>query len=216
MITSTLTRAHGFHTTISTNVNAAANPSCSFHVALELPHNIFLDPYEFALHHDYSFNLWESSSLELPSNAVPANPSVLLVNLSKAEMHTSINMTIELPIHMRYPMCEHPFEVDKSVVISGPTAFWACTSDGTMTSDFANIPFHIRNVFSDQLLIPMSMSHPMFPQDVIHVPMGDLKDTRHTEFITALAVVIAFAFMSVNSMKIRIQISTLSPRTKFE
>lgn len=120
----TLSPTQGFHTTSTTTIETTSpKPECSLHLHYQLPPQIFVDPYEL-VHRSASYAYIHdgTANLELPVSAVdPAGSAVLLDVAANAS-----NVTIELPLHLRYPRLDESGISTLSVPL--PIVFWACPS----------------------------------------------------------------------------------------
>jgi hypothetical protein len=131
MLSSSLTTTYGFHTTCSTHIiinDRADLRRCTCHLLYILPPRVFVDPYELANYRDfYTIKLSGNSNLELPVAAVDSKGSVLLLNvlLPKTGMQ---NVTVDVPLHLRYGEPVQPDAWDGSVKVPLPTGFWVCPS----------------------------------------------------------------------------------------
>lgn len=128
MLSSQLAPRQGFHTTFTTVLSTPrTSEHCSLHLFFVLPPVVFVDPYELSNRkEDYSFDFWGTSNLELPVAAVPDVYSALLLNLTLPQYaveQSAMNLTIDLPLHLRY---QHLYSVPTAVDVQWPVGFWSC------------------------------------------------------------------------------------------
>jgi phosphatidylinositol glycan class X len=143
-ITTNVYPSQGFHPISSNIVYFSAGPSslvqCSFHLYFKLPPLLFVDPHELAQRNNtYTFNHWGSRDLEKPVHALPETErgSDVLLNVrlppsiddDRKSFETgsmSWNVTVDLPMHLRYGV---PAPSGKSYVhiqVDSPIAFLLC------------------------------------------------------------------------------------------
>ena len=113
-ITTNIYPSQGFHPVSSNVVHISAGSSsleqCSLHLYFKLPPLLFVDPHELTQRNSsYTVNYWGSRDLEKPLNALPKserNSDVLLnVRLPPPSIDdgsVSWNLTVNLPMHLRY------------------------------------------------------------------------------------------------------------------
>jgi GPI mannosyltransferase 1 subunit X len=137
MLSSSLSTTHGFHSVYSTQIivdDHADIAKCTVHLLHIFPPRVFVDPYELLNHKDfYTFRLSGTSNLELPVMAVGPEGSALLLNiLFPRAFHGTQNVTVDVPLHIRYGEPAQPRSPktsdDGTVKVPWPTAFWACPS----------------------------------------------------------------------------------------
>ena len=146
--------SQGFHP-ISTNIIHFSTDSlplaqCSLHLYFKLPPLLFVDPHELAQRNStYTFNHWGSRDLEKPVHALSEaeRDSDVLLNVrlppsisddgrrgsdSGNTVSQMWNMTIELPMHLRYGVPVSASSIsgaEKSydrVHVDSPIAFLLC------------------------------------------------------------------------------------------
>ena len=140
----------GFHP-ISSNIVHFSTGSlslvqCSFHLYFKLPPLLFVDPHELAQRNNtYTFNHWGSRDLEKPVHALPeaGRGSEVLLNVRLPPSidddikpfevgSVSRNMTVDLPMHLRYGVPAPVSSTSKSgksyvhVQVDAPIAFLLC------------------------------------------------------------------------------------------
>lgn len=133
-LSSSLDPKQSFHTTFTTNISGLRPANdCTLHLLHVLPADCFIDPYQLKEHQDaFSFQLWGTSNLELPTSAVPSNGSVLLItsNRPEGDLSEDDQVTIRVPLHMRY---SRPGQDSTRLVnIPWPLGFWACSAQGNI------------------------------------------------------------------------------------
>lgn len=131
MLSSSLSTKQGFHSTYTTHIivdDPADLAGCALHLVYNFPPRIFVDPYELAIYKDsYTHRLSGTSNLELPVMAVNPKGSALLLYV-KAFPPGSPNVTVDVPIHVRYGelVLSNSSSDDSSVEVPWPIGFWAC------------------------------------------------------------------------------------------
>ena len=147
-ITTNIYPSQGFHPVSSNVVHFSASPSslakCSFHLYFKLPPLLFVDPHELAQRNNtYTFDHWGSRDLEKPVHALPETErsSDVLLNVrlppgiaddDSRPFETgsvSWNMTVDLPMHLRYGVPATVSSTAKSydhVQVDTPIAFLLC------------------------------------------------------------------------------------------
>lgn len=153
ILSSTLNPTKGFHSTSTTRF-ALRDPrphSCTLHLYFTLPAQLFVDPYELAHRRaSYMFERFGGGNLEAPVFAsTVSGPSALLLDLiipedvDKVEMNQGSGnvFSIEVPLHARYGVPKSGGELMDEVVLSPPTAFWACPQRATGTAGTALTSF---------------------------------------------------------------------------
>ncbi|KAA1469574.1 hypothetical protein DENSPDRAFT_835223 [Dentipellis sp. KUC8613] len=131
MLKAHITSSSGFHTTFIQNVFLPSPlPSCTWHIFLRLPSQLFIDPYELRhYHYFYSFNTSGYSNLESPAFASTVNDSALMLHvLLDGRLNNDIHM--QVPLHVRYGQPSYRSYKEPgtiSVSIPTPTVFRACT-----------------------------------------------------------------------------------------
>ena len=142
-ITTKVFPTQGFHP-ISTNVvhfsSLSSLGQCSLHLYFKLPPLLFVDPHELAQRNvTYTFNHWGSRDLEKPVHALPEaeRGSDVLLNV---RLPPSIdddgklwNVTVELPMHLRYGVpapLQKPYD---HVRVDTPIAFLLCKTFRELT-----------------------------------------------------------------------------------
>ena len=144
-ITTNIYPSQGFHPVSSNIIHISAGSSslsqCSLYLYFKLPPLLFVDPHELGQRNNsYTFNYWGSRDLEKPLNALPKserNSDVLLnVRLPPSidDGSVSWNMTVDLPMHLRYGVPAPVSSTSKSgksydhVQVDAPLAFLLCKS----------------------------------------------------------------------------------------
>lgn len=128
----------GFHAVLSTHITGPAPRNCSLNLSVILPPDCVLDPHELALQERepaLHVTVVGISELERPMHAVKPEHTQLLINAYFLDSETSENlsMTIDVPIHMRYPAPDVSASSLANVTIPWPTAYWNCTNTGLLT-----------------------------------------------------------------------------------
>lgn len=125
--------SQGFHFTLSTTVSNTHEQNadnCSLHILYELDPHVYADQYELAQRPGYSLLLWGTSDLEKPVSAVDPSGSVLLLTAHSYSLlqNGDTNVTIDLPLHARYPnpstAAETPYH---HISLQRPVGFFACS-----------------------------------------------------------------------------------------
>ena len=103
---------------------------CLAKAYLVLPPLAFVDPYELANYEEfYEFRHWGPSNLELPTMAMPAENSTVLLDIRIPS--GSQQVEVQLPIHLRYEALEkHASNGYHSALIDCPTGLIACPNPG--------------------------------------------------------------------------------------
>ena len=109
-ITTNIYPSQGFHPVSSNVVHISAGSSsleqCSLHLYFKLPPLLFVDPHELTQRNSsYTVNYWGSRDLEKPVHALPEserNSDVLLNVRVSLSIDDGWNMTVDLPMHLRY------------------------------------------------------------------------------------------------------------------
>ena len=142
-ITTNIYPSQGFHPVSSNVVHFSAGSSslvqCSLHLYFKLPPLLFVDPHELAQRNNsYTFNYWGSRDLEKPVHALPETErgSDVLLNVRLPPNidggSVSWNMTVDLPMHLRYGVPAPISSTSKSgksydhVQVDTPIAFLLC------------------------------------------------------------------------------------------
>ena len=136
-ITTNIYPSQGFHPVSSNVVHFSAGSSslskCSFHLYFKLPPLIFVDPHELAQRNKtYTFSYWGSRDLEKPVHALPEaeRDSDVLLNVrlppSIEDGSFSWNMTVDLPMHLRYGVPAPVSSTYDHVQVDAPIAFLLC------------------------------------------------------------------------------------------
>ena len=149
-ITTNVYPSQGFHPISSNIVHFSTGSSslaqCSFHIYFKLPPLLFVDPHELAQRNNtYTFNHWGSRDLEKPVHALPETErgSDVLLNVrlppsidddgkSFETGSVSWNLTVDLPMHLRYGVPAPVSSISKTgkpydhVQVDTPIAFLLC------------------------------------------------------------------------------------------
>ena len=143
ILSSTLNPTKGFHTTSTTRfaVRGSRAHSCTLHLYLTLPAELFADPNELAHRHaSYAFERLGGGDLEAPVFAPAASgPSALLLDVNIPEGQDQDQgddnvFSIEVPLHARYGVPKSGGELIDEVMLPPPVAFWACPQEGASGS----------------------------------------------------------------------------------
>jgi hypothetical protein len=146
ILSSTLNPIKGFHTTSTTRfaLRASRAHSCTLHLYLTLPAELFADPYELAHRQaSYTFERFGGGNLEAPVFAPAANGlSALLLDVNIPEGIDNADQdqgdgnvfSIEVPLHARYGVPKSGGELIDEVMLPPPVAFWACPQEGASGS----------------------------------------------------------------------------------
>ena len=143
ILSSTLNPTKGFHTTSTTRfaLHGSRAHSCTLHLYLTLPAELFADPYELAHRRaSYTFERLGGGDLEAPVFAPAAGgPSALLLDVNIPEGVDNMGQdqdqgdgtafSIEVPLHARYGVPKSGGELVNEVMFPPPVAFWACPQE---------------------------------------------------------------------------------------
>jgi len=202
VLTSSLSSTSGFHTAYKTRINPphpSSLANCSVHLIYSLPPQIFFDPYELVHYrHLYTFSHWGTANLELPSAAVDAGGSVLLLNLTLlAAADTILDETeVEVPLHARYGEPESLGYY--TAEIPRPEGFLACPSSYSAHSQpLPSMPAPLSYLFdpSSQIFTSLSVSG-NDSLKIIRVPVGSYDDLLKVEVGTSLIILLLFFTLS--------------------
>jgi hypothetical protein len=155
VLSSTLNPTKGFHTTSTTRfaLRGSRAHSCTLHLYLTLPAELFADPYELAHRHaSYTFERLGGGDLEAPVFAPAAGgPSALLLDVSIPEGGDNMDQdqdqgdgnvfSIEVPLHARYGVPKKGGELVNEVMLPPPVAFWACPQEKASGSGGTTLTF---------------------------------------------------------------------------
>jgi hypothetical protein len=146
ILSSTLNPTKGFHTTSTTRfaLRGSRPHSCTLHLYLTLPAQLFADPYELAHRHaSYTFERLGGGDLEAPVFAPAASgPSALLLDVNIPEGVDKVDQdqgdgnefSIEVPLHARYGVPKSGGELIDEAMLPPPVAFWACPQESASGS----------------------------------------------------------------------------------
>ncbi|EGO21814.1 hypothetical protein SERLADRAFT_474725 [Serpula lacrymans var. lacrymans S7.9] len=203
-ISSYLAPIQGSHSTYSTRVHlwqTGAKHECTLHFLHMLPPDIIVDPYELIdLHH--SFNIFGVSNLELPVSAVQDFGTVLLLNASLPNRNENdIDITIDIPIHIRYGV-PSSHNSHKTIEVKPPASFWACpTGSSEYVYDFPDIPSELYSPLKRAWPHPVSFfSAESMSTDTISIPVGGLEDLFYVELGTVGVIIVAFLYLLQKSV----------------
>lgn len=177
ILSSTLNPTKGFHTTSTTRfaLRGSRVHSCTLHLYLTLPTELFADPYELAHRHtSYAFERFGGGDLEAPVFAPAAGgPSALLLDVNVPEGGDDKDQdqgdgnvfSIEVPLHARYGVPKKGGELIDEVMLPPPVAFWACPQGnaGGTTLRFSNCKRH-SHVFLVDGLSPFTAKRTQVPE----------------------------------------------------
>lgn len=125
--------------------------------------------------------------------------SSILVELSPPETEKPTPWTAEIPLHLRYlSPAQGGYQ---KIGVPYPAVFWACAAEeGTK---FPNNPFEKVNLGYDGLFGPRTVFWHVEPhpegnqlQNTIKVPVLDLDKSQWVNVITAITVLIGFAWVT--------------------
>lgn len=156
ILSSTLNPTKGFHTTSTTRfaLRGTRAHSCTLHLYLTLPAELFADPYELAHRHaSYTFERFGGGDLEAPVFAPAAGgPSTLLLDVNVPEgvdykdrdqdQGDGNVFSIEVPLHARYGVPKSGGELMNEVMFPPPVAFWACPKENASGSGGTTVIFY--------------------------------------------------------------------------
>ncbi len=154
ILSSTLNPAKGFHTTSTTRfaLRGTRAHSCTLHLYLTLPAQLFADPFELAHRRaSYTFERFGGGNLEAPVFAPAASgPSALLLDVKIPEGVDNMDgdqgdgsvFRIDVPLHARYGRPKRGGELIDEVVLPPPVAFWACPQQRTSGGRGTALTFH--------------------------------------------------------------------------
>ena len=156
ILSSTLNPLKGFHTTSTTRfaLRGSRAHSCTLHLYLTLPAQLFADPYELAHRHaSYKFERFGGGNLEAPVFAPAASgPSALLLDVNIPEGVDNVDQdqgqvdgnvfSIEVPLHARYGVPKSGGDLIDEVMLPPPVAFWACPQERAGGSGGTTLTFH--------------------------------------------------------------------------
>lgn len=234
--------SQGFHP-ISTNVvhfstSSSSLGQCSLHLYFKLPPLLFVDPHELAQRIvTYTFNHWGSRDLEKPVHALPEaeRGSEVLLNVrlpssidedGKLPGSVSGNVTVELPMHLRYGVpvpLEKPYD---NVWVDTPVAFFLCKTSPTLADSPTqlppSLPLHViaslpkapPNIF---IPIPAHLSGKADSShmNTITLPLGSISDLPLVELGTALTIIICFFWLARESWNTSVRLA-VRPHLKQE
>jgi PIG-X / PBN1 len=108
----------------------STNKDCYLHVAITLPPDVLLDPYELENYHSaFTFRTTSATDLESPVFGVETRDSQVFLNVTLTN-ETRHNVCIDFPIHMRYGrLLNHSGY--RNVIIPYPRVFWSCPGSYT-------------------------------------------------------------------------------------
>ncbi|KAM7200996.1 PIG-X / PBN1 domain containing protein [Naviculisporaceae sp. PSN 640] len=200
----------GFHPALQIRLDSNKPPStdsyCSPHAYFTLPRNVFADKYQLAddlfLASKNLTKLQYTSQpvdLEAPEYVMEKWGSSILVELSPPETEKPTPWTAEVPLHLRYlsPAQGGYQKVD----VPYPAVFWACAAEeGTK---FPNNPFEKVNLGYDGLFGPRTVFWHVEPrpegnqlQNTVKVPVLDLDKSQWVNAVTAITVLMGFAWVA--------------------
>ncbi|TFY54778.1 hypothetical protein EVG20_g9570 [Dentipellis fragilis] len=172
-----ITSSSGFHTTLIQSIfQLAPSPSCSWHIFLRLPSQLFVDPYELRHYQEfYTFNITGHSNLESPAFASAVHDSALVLHVTSDGRFRSV-LHVQVPLHVRYGQPSYrPYKEPGtiSVPIPAPTVFQACTQlDNRLGSATDTIHEVLR--FFPTLLNHLSSPPILFANDTQQQPVHDI------------------------------------------
>ncbi|KAM7223588.1 PIG-X / PBN1 domain containing protein [Rhypophila decipiens] len=201
----------GLHPTLQIRLDSNKPPStdsyCSPHAYFTLPSTVFADKYQ--LDDDLflaSRNLTKLQyisqpvDLEAPEYVMEKWGSSILVELSPPNTEKSAPWTAEIPLHLRYlSPAQGGYQ---KVEVPYPAVFWACAAEeGTK---FPTNPFEKVNLGYDGLFGPRTVFWHVEPrpeagkllQNAVKVPVLDLDKSQWVNIVTAITVLIGFAWVS--------------------
>lgn len=161
IVSSTLSPTKGFHTTSTTRfaLRGSRARSCTLHLYITLPAELFADPYELAHRRaSYTFERFGAGDLEAPVFASAAGgPSALLLDVyipdkmdqDQGEGDANV-LSVEVPLHARYGVPKSGGELIDEVMLPPPVAFWACPEEKASGSGGTNLTFH--SLMADSVL----------------------------------------------------------------
>lgn len=155
VLSSTLNPTKGFHTTSTTRfaLRGSRADSCTLHLYLTLPAELFADPNELAHRRaSYTFERIGGGNLEAPAFAPAAGgPSALLLDVNIPEGVDNVNRDqddgnvfgIDVPLHARYGAPKGGGELIVDVMLPPPVAFWACPQEKGSGRGGMALTFHL-------------------------------------------------------------------------
>ena len=215
----------GLHPTLSLSLSSSALhpplPSCSLHTYLTLPSAIFLDRYQLldtlflkshnliALH-----SLSGETDLEAPDWVLSRWGSAALLEISPSFPSPSSNLTVTIPLHLRYLPPAHNTSGLVPFSLPYPSVFWACPAP----TDLAPIipqPFDRTGLSYDSLFDDRTLFYHIAPSPVpssslvrggvdeddrllvsLQVPVLDLDLAGWVEWGTVAAVVLGTGWIA--------------------
>ncbi|KAF8502383.1 PIG-X [Russula emetica] len=215
ILSSTLNPTKGFHTTSTTRFalrgSRAHARSCTLHLYLTLPAQLFADPNELAHRHaSYTFERFGGGNLEAPVFAPAASgPSALLLdvnipegvvdNVDQDEGGDGNEFSIEVPLHARYGVPKKGGELIDEVMLPPPVAFWTCPQEkesGSSGAKQTQVPSVLQVALKDEtstlVLIPHAGS---MRGQTLRVPVGDSGDVAVVETVTVVVILLAFVYL---------------------
>lgn len=214
----TMSPSKGFHTTSTTRLalRGSRADSCTLHLYLTLPAELFADPYELAHRHaSYTFERFGGGDLEAPVFAPSASgPSALLldVNIPKGADNMDQDQgggegvgegdgnvfSIEVPLHARYGVPKSGGELVNEVMLPPPVVFWACPQERA-SGNGANrmqVPDVLQIALKDETTTLVMIPHAgsMLAQ-TLRVPVGDGRDVAVVEAGTVVVILFAFVYL---------------------
>jgi hypothetical protein len=233
-MSSTLSTTNGFHTTWTTAVKLARDADkagdCSLYVLYDLPPHVFVDPYELANYRDsYTFQLSGTRNLELPVIALHSPGSNLLLNVSLGSMSESGDVSVDVPLHLRYGK---PGSLDyHQERIPSPTAYIACPADGTRynfllchvliliaattTSQRLDVPTQFSSYFESHSVTVVS-SHAVDSYSAVRIPLGRPEHLPVVEIGTTCAILFAFILILRASLRVATRLAPTDKRSKLD
>ncbi|KDQ60546.1 hypothetical protein JAAARDRAFT_31507 [Jaapia argillacea MUCL 33604] len=225
---SSLHPGRSFHSTSSTKIVSSSSPlhrNCTLHLILTLPSDVFVDPYELALHRQYyGFKLNGRVELELPVVALDSDASTLLLNISLDDAPHSewINVTVNVPLHARYPDVWARDKLEHHVVsLPWPTVFWACDTfshEDTVSLLEASTFKSWASSRSERLGLMQvpPCAHSKSRMETLSVPHGNAGDVDLVETVTTVVVSLAFVALMYSMLKTASRLASLGGSGKLE
>ncbi|ODQ56512.1 PIG-X-domain-containing protein [Saitoella complicata NRRL Y-17804] len=127
---SRLDPAVGMHPVLVTQITPTEPPAeeCTLNALYTLPSSVFLDKYQLADRTAFrsggisSLRMWGETDLEAPVWAVDGWGSIAAVEVDWRGQEGKEDVTVELPLHMRYAVPDD----EQGVEIQQPVVYWAC------------------------------------------------------------------------------------------
>ncbi|KAH8663597.1 PIG-X [Tricladium varicosporioides] len=202
----------GLHPTLQLRINSWEPPkkskSCSMHVHLTLPKEIFADKYQlsdplFLASKNLSSIRYITNPVDLEAPAYTTflwGSSLLLELAPPKSSFKEAPWTAQIPLHLRYLLPNFDRNGQQDLEVPYPVVFWACTADEG--SKFPINPFDRVNLGYEALFGRRTLFHHLNPEEKtgglvnsLNVPVLDLGGAKRVESGTAVVVGLGFAWV---------------------